>query len=107
MSDFISKIIYWLPRILAVALTLSWLVYIALGHGLSMPGPAEISIAAVLTAAMLVAWKWPGIGAMIFFGLALFYMFMAWQRFAQDTILIVLIPLALVGGLFLLSKYQK
>jgi len=107
MQNTISKIIYWLPRVLAIGLTAAWLVYVALSHGLSMPSLAEITVVIVMLAATAIAWKWPGVGAIIFLVLALLYIAIAWQRFTWTTILIAIAPLIIVGGLFLLSKYRK
>jgi hypothetical protein len=49
------------------------------------------------------AWRWEWVGALLFFGLAVLYVAMAWGRFPFVTYLAISGPLLLVGVLFLLN----
>lgn len=101
------KILYWLPRILGIIIIIFWLVFILLSHGISAATLAEMVVIILLTAALLIAWKWPGWGAMAYFALSLFYVILTWQRFSFSTVMFVTGPLLLVGLLFIISKYKR
>lgn len=57
----------------------------------------------IVVIALVVAWRWEWVGAVLFFGLAVFYVVMAWGRFPFGTYLAISGPLGLIGVLFLLN----
>jgi hypothetical protein len=57
----------------------------------------------VVVIALVVAWHREWIGAIIFNGLAVFYLIWAWDRFTWVTYLAISGPLFLVGALFLIN----
>ena len=108
-----EKIFYWLPRLLSIGFVL-FLSLFALDV---FTGPFEPMMVVgflvhlipsfVLLAAVLVAWKYDMVGAIIFLGFAMFYVWSAgfdrpWSWYAAISL-----PSAIVGILFLVSWFQK
>ncbi|MFA5155314.1 MAG: hypothetical protein WC453_02670 [Patescibacteria group bacterium] len=108
------KAIYWLPRILSLGFVL-FLSLFALdvfteysGWSAVLPFLIHLIPMLILLAAVLVAWKYDLVGAVIFFGFAVFYIVMVgwgrpWSWYAAISL-----PSAIVGLLYLLSwRYKK
>ena len=107
MNDKLITVALWAPRVLGILATL-FIGAFALdafeGRSVraALPGfllhllPAFLPLAAVL-----LAWRRPVVGALIFLGLAIAYAVTTPER--PDWILAVAGPLALVGLLYLLS----
>lgn len=55
--------------------------------------------------ALLVAWRWPRAGALLFFGLGLFYIFIARRDLEWQSLLLIPGPLFLIGVLFGLAGF--
>lgn len=53
--------------------------------------------------ALAIAWRWEWVGAILFAGVGVGYIVMAWGRFEALTYLLIAGPLFLVGALFLAS----
>jgi len=109
-----KRFLFWAPRILGMlfAIFLSLFALDVFGEGY---GFWEILVALfmhliptfIVLIALAVAWRREWVGAILFFGLALFYVAMAWGRFPFVTCLAISGPLLLVGVLFLLNwKYR-
>lgn len=102
------RVLYWAPRILAVlfALLLSVFALDVLGEGYSF-WEAVVGLLIHLAPTFLVilvlviAWRWEWLGALLFFGLAAFYVIAFWAPERWAAYLIISGPLALVGLLFL------
>lgn len=106
------KVIYWLPRILSIGFIL-FLSLFALdifseytGLATILPLLIHLLPSLVLLAVTALAWKYDLIGAIIYLGFALFYIFAAgldrpWSWYAG-----IAGPSALVGVLYLLSWRQ-
>jgi hypothetical protein len=58
---------------------------------------------ALLLAVLAVSWRWEWVGAVVFPGLALFYLVSAWGRFHWSAYAVISGPLLLLGALFLMS----
>ncbi len=106
-----KKFLYWTPRILSIVMVCfisifafdvfdenntAWETAVALFIHL-LP-----SIVAVVI--IIVAWKKEQIGGWLFMALAVAIMFLG--RFQLVTILVVSLPLALVGAMFLAHYYK-
>ena len=59
--------------------------------------------AAVLVA-LTIAWRWEGIGAVIFIGLAVVYLVLAWGSVHWSAYALISGPLFLIGFLFLTDR---
>lgn len=109
----IEKILHWSPRILSICFVL-FLSLFALDV---FDGPFEPMMLVgflvhlipsfVLLAAVLLAWKYEVVGAVIFLGFPLLYLWdvgfdRPWSWYAS-----IVAPSAIVGVLFLISWFQK
>jgi hypothetical protein len=119
-----DKLFYWLPRLLCIAAILFISIFaldsfekelsigVQLAHFLKHLIPSFI-----LTAFLIVAWKWEMIGGMIFTLVGLIMSPFVFQlnhirngfSIAQslNVVLIITVPFILVGILFLESHYRK
>ncbi len=110
MNATTGRLLYWTPRILGI-LFAAFLSLFALDVFNEGYGPGETVIALVMhlvptfvvVAALVIAWRWEWVGAVLFFGLAIFYVAMAWGQFPPVTYLTISGPLFLTGLLFLLN----
>jgi len=110
MNQRIKKLLLWTPRVLGILFAL----FISL-FALDVFGEAYgfwQTIAALLIhlaptylviTALVIAWRWAWIGAVLFSGLASFYIVMAWGKLPLITYLVISGPLALIGFLFLFN----
>mgnify|MGYP001813850633 CR=1 FL=1 len=106
--------LFWTPRILGIlfAIFISLFALDVFGEGY---GPWETVVALVMhlvptfvvLTALAVAWRWEWVGAVLFGGLALLYVVMAWGRFPLLTYVVISGPLLLVGVLFLLNWLHR
>ena len=108
MNTSLRLILFWAPRILSIILILflsmfaldvfteSQDFWTLLGALLIHLTPSFILIIAVI-----LAWKWEWIGAVIFLGAGLLYLFTTLQR--MDWVLFISGPLIIVGILYLLG----
>jgi hypothetical protein len=62
---------------------------------------------ALVVAALFVAWRWEGIGALMFLGLGAYYVAASWGHSRWLDILTVAGPLVAAGLLFLLSWLRR
>ncbi len=105
-----ERILYWTPRFLAIMFILiislfSFDVFFE-GYGfLETIGALLIHLVPtfLLIAVLLIAWRWPLAGGIIFVGLGLFFIIvMQSPRFISE--IIITGPLFVIGILFILNK---
>ena len=114
MNATTGRFLYWTPRILGI-LFAAFLGLFALDVFNEGYGPGETVVALVMhlvptfvvLAALGVAWRWEWVGAVLFFGLAVFYVAMAWGQFPLVSYLAISGPLFLTGLLFLVNWRYK
>lgn len=109
----LSRIVYWLPRILSIAFVL-FISLFALdvfgeysGWDLVVALLMHLLPSLVLLVVMLIAWKYDWVGALVFAGFALWYVIIVgfdrpWSWYAGISG-----PALLVGVLYFLSWLQK
>jgi hypothetical protein len=104
------RALYWTPRILcilfAVFLSMFALDVFSENEGFWTTVLAlfiHLVPTYIVVIALVVAWRREWIGAILFIGLAVFYLVMAWGRFPWVAYLSISGPLLLTGGLFLLN----
>lgn len=107
------KIIYWLPRILSLGFVL-FLSLFSLdvfseyaGLAAILPFLIHLIPSFVLLTGVLIAWKHDLFGAFIFLGFALFYVFMVGFDRPLSWYMGISLPSAIVGVLFILSRFKK
>jgi hypothetical protein len=63
---------------------------------------------ALVVVALVIAWRWEGIGALLFLGLALLYLATMWGRLPMASSYVLIAgPLTLIGVLFLLGRTAR
>lgn len=113
MHHSAARLLYWTPRILAIAYT-GFICIFALdvfseNHG-SWPAVLAFTIhlipAMVVVAMLLVAWRWEWIGAALFSFAAAAYAWMVLPRHL-DWAAGIAGPLLVIGALFLVNWLQR
>ena len=99
-----SKLLYFLPRILSIIITLFWMAFVFLSHGLSLEALIESGVWAIILVVAILAWKNQPAGKIGFLVLGLAYLILTKGRENWLTYLLVSGPLFLTGILFLLDK---
>lgn len=109
-----KRVIFWTPRILCILfaafLSLFSLDVFSEGYGFWKTILAlliHLTPTYIVIIALVVAWRWEWVGAILFVGLALIYLVLAWGKFPLVTYLAISGPLFLVGGLFLINWLYK
>ncbi|NOZ60984.1 MAG: hypothetical protein GXO74_04840 [Calditrichaeota bacterium] len=115
MTEKSKQILFWLPRILTILFALFISIFAvdvfreyanfwkALGTFLIHLIPTFLVIIA-----LIIAWKREWIGTVIFFGLSIWYMYMAYGKFPLVTYVIICGPMILIAALFLVNWiYRK
>ena len=114
MNMNIKRILFWAPRILCIffALFLSLFALDVFGEGYGFWGTILALLIHLIPVylviiALVIAWRWEWVGAILFIALALFYLlgFPLWEEGKFDWIVSLLIPgpLVLLSVLFLLN----
>jgi len=110
VSESLRRIVVWTPRALgllfAAFISLFALDVFGAGYGFWETAAAfliHLVPTAIILAALAAAWRWAWTGAVLFAGLGVWYLVMAWGQFLWTTYLIVAGPAFLVAALFLAS----
>ena len=107
MNTTTKRVLFWSPRVLCIlfAVFVSLFALDVFGEGF---GFWQTIIALVMhliptyvvVTALVLAWRWEWVGAILFTGLGVFYVAGTWGRFPWVTYLSIAGPLFLVGVLF-------
>jgi hypothetical protein len=105
-----KQILFWSPRILTILFAL-FTSHFALDVFDAKPGSAEtvtdlimhLIPTIVITAALIISWKWEWVGGVVFLVFAVLYMIITWGRFPFLVYVLVSGPLALISNLFFLN----
>jgi hypothetical protein len=110
MNDKIKQVIFWSPRILgilfAVFISLFALDVFSEGYGFWETILAlliHLVPTYLVILALIIAWRWEWVGAILFIALGVFYLILSWGQFPWVTYLVISGPLFLVGILFMLN----
>ena len=103
-----KKLLFWTPRVLCIlfALFLS-LFALDVFDGNSSLGETIIALLIhlipvyMVLVALAIAWKWEWTGAVLFTGLGVFYIVMAWGRVHPTAFVFISGPAFLIGAMFL------
>lgn len=107
MGKTAERLLYWAPRILAI-LFAGFISLFALdvfeGQGLAATILAlaiHLIPTMLVVAALVIAWRWEWLGAILFAGLGLAYIAMMWCDSEWLPLVLFPVPLFLIAGLFL------
>ncbi len=110
MKKPVKGVVFWMPRILCVlfAVFISLFALDVFGEGYDF---WETIVAllmhliptGIILIALVIAWRWEWVGALLFLALGVWYVIMAWGEFEWVTYLVIVGPLLLVGALFLVN----
>ncbi len=108
MNKTTKRVLFWSPRILCIlfALFTSLFALDVFSEGYSFWKTILavmihlIPTTGIIVIALLISWRWEWIGAVLFIGLAIFYLVLVWGRFPFITYVTISGPLFLVGFLF-------
>jgi hypothetical protein len=114
MNTSTKRVLFWTPRVLgilfAMFLSMFALDVFGEGHGFGETILAlliQLAPTYIVVIALVFAWRWEWIGAILFNALAVFYVVWAWGRFPLITYLSISGPLVLVGVLFLFNWIHR
>jgi len=114
MQKNVKHILYWSPRVLCIlfAIFMSLFAFDVFEEGIGfwegvLGFLIHLTPVYVLIVTLLFAWRWEWIGAVVFFGLAMMYVFQAWDTQALSAIVLISGPLTVIGMLFLLNWIYK
>ena len=110
MSKTTKQVFFWTPRALCILFAV-FLSLFALDVFSEDTGLWEAVLGLLIhlvpvylvVIVLLVAWRWEWVGAVLFIGLAVFYLVQTWGREHWTTYLAIPGPLILIGVLFLLN----
>ncbi len=110
MNTGIKRVLFWTPRVLcilfAIFLSLFALDVFSEGYGFWETILAllmHLVPVYIVVIALVIAWRWEWVGAILFIALALFYVISFLGRFHWSAYLGISGPLVLIGVLFLFN----
>lgn len=105
-----KRVLFWTPRVLcilfALFLSLFALDVFSEGYGFwetILALLVHLVPVYIVVIALVIAWRWEWVGAILFTALALFYLVWTWGRFHWSVYLGISGPLVLLGVLFLFN----
>jgi hypothetical protein len=115
MKKPLRQTLFWTPRILGIlfAIFISLFALDVFGQGYNL---AETILAlgmhliptGILLVVLILAWRWEWMGGILFPGLGILYLVMAWGRLHWSAYLVISGPLFLTGILFLVDwRYTR
>jgi hypothetical protein len=114
MSHFTARLLYWSPRILAIAFAVFISIFAldAFGenHGF-WPTALAFSIhmipTMIVVAILIAAWRWEWVGAVVYALLTAIYLWWGLPRRPLLGVLMIAIPLLVIAGLFLADWIER
>ena len=108
MGKGFRRVLHWTPRVLGIlfAAFISLFALDAFGQGYGFWGSLAAFLihmvpTGLILAALVVAWRWEWLGAVLFVALGAAYLIEAWGKFDWLTYALVSGPAFLTGALFL------
>jgi len=110
MKRAMKQLLFWTPRILgilfAVFVSLFALDVFDEGYGFWKTILAllmHLIPTGIILIALAIAWRWEGVGGILFIALGVWYLIMFWGRFHWSAYMVISGPLFLIGILFLIN----
>lgn len=109
-----KKVLFWLPRLLTIAFILFVSLFAldsfsddkAFWQQIADFG-MHLLPSILLTVVLVIAWKWEWFGTLVYFLLALIYIYLTWGKGQLSWILFISGPLVLISILFLINWVVK
>ena len=98
----LQKFFFWTPRILGIAFVVLMELFVILTNGFTVMTIVENVFVMVLLIALVLAWKWPLPGGIIYTFLSVVYLLMASRRHSVPAMAFAL-PLFIASVLFILD----
>jgi len=112
MTRSLQQWLFWTPRVLVILfaafVSIFALDVFGTGYGFwetLLALGIHLIPTALLVVALVIAWRWPWVGGILFPGLGVAYLVSMWGRFSWSVYLIMMGPLFLVGILFWLNWF--
>ena len=110
MNKLSKKVLYWTPRVLGIlfAAFVTLFAFDVFGEDKAV-GETIVALlmhlipTAVIVIALIIGWKRELMGAILFIGLALFYLYWGWGQFPKITYLMMSGPPFFIGVIFLMG----
>ena len=110
MNTSTKRVLFWTPRILGIlfALFISIFALDVFGEGYSfwetiLALLIHLVPTSIIVIALVIAWRWEWVGAILLIALGVFYIVSSWGKFPFVTYLMISGPSFLVGVLFLVN----
>ena len=110
MNTNTKRVLFWTPRILCILFAVFSSVFAldVFGEGYSfwetiLALLIHLVPTYIVVIALVIAWRWEWVGAILFLALGVFYIVWTWGRFPLVTYVSMSGPLFLVSALFLLN----
>ena len=110
MNTSTKLALFWTPRVLCIlfAMLLSLFASDVFSEGFGfwrtiLALLIHLVPVYIVVIALVIAWRWEWVGAILFIALALFYLVGSWGRFHWSAYLVISGPLVLLGVLFLFN----
>jgi len=105
-----KQVLYWTPRVLGICIAgfVSIFALDVFGEGYTFWETVTALLihlvpTCIVVVALVLAWRWEWVGALLFTSLSVFYVVLAWGQFPWVTYLVISGPLFVTGVLFLLN----
>jgi hypothetical protein len=112
MGHRFKRFVFWSPRILGILFTIfiSLFALDVFGEGYCLGGLLialfiHLIPTYILLIALVLAWRWEGIGGLLFLLLGVSYFLFFNNQPNWITYLIIVGPLILIGALFIIAKF--
>ena len=110
MNTRIKRVIYWSPRVISILFTV-FISLFAMDVFGEVYGFWETILALlihlvpvyILVIVLLLSWRWPWIGAVLYFGLAILYVILSGGRQHWSAYLGICLPLVVISVLWLVN----
>ncbi|HVN80009.1 MAG TPA: hypothetical protein VMW38_13505 [Terriglobia bacterium] len=110
MKTSTKRVFFWTPRVLCIlfAIFLSMFALDVFGEGYGfwrtiLALLIHLVPVYIVVIVLVIAWRWEWVGAILFTGLAVFYVISAWGRFHWSVYAAISGPSALLAALFLFN----
>ncbi|MFC1740974.1 hypothetical protein ACFL3V_00370 [Nanoarchaeota archaeon] len=97
-----QKLFFWTPRILGILFIILMEIFVIISNGFTVMTLVENVFVMILLIALVLAWRWPLPGGIIYTFLAVAYILMAARRHLVPAMAFAL-PLFIAGVLFILD----
>ena len=114
MNKTTAQILFWSPRALGILFALFTSIFAldVFGEGNEfwrtlLALTMHLIPTAFVVLILIIAWRWEWIGGIVFFALAVFYIFLAWGRFPLSVYFVISGPMIVISILFFVNwKYR-